>query len=413
MPIRVMAWNIQRFGINKLGNNAWDFNGSRRAYITSTINQVNPHILIVIEVCTGNQVGVGNLVTDTSGGPGVRTLLGLLPGGAINGMPAGPWAVVPPQILNANIGRNRDTAYSEAMAVYFRTDLLDFTGPYKWTANGATSIVRFGTGGAQAYGAPWNGVLPAAVPWNQIPNLPQNQLAGQALFWQNPATETTQLLFPDVFARNPFLTTFVENTGPALNRRTIDIYSVHLPAHAATARQATAALADITTVRSVLNANEVRVILGDFNVNSLDPAQDDVFDQLTNNVQRVAPYNTTNLYHERFGWRTMLRYVKQADVTGAAPFYGYTSTYAGLAQGLDNLLTAYGAGAGAPANPDVVNRVYNSPPWTVALATNIPTILGLGVTPAMRRTIFRSIFDFGKIGAKIGASDHMALVIDL
>jgi hypothetical protein len=188
---------------------------------------------------------------------------------------------------------------------------------------------------------------------------------------------------------------------------------VHLPAHAAAAREATAALADITTVRAALNANEVRVILGDFNVNSRDPAQEDIFDQLTNNVQRDANYNTTNLYFEWFSRRTMLRYVKQADVTGAAPYYGYTSTYAGLPLGLDNILTAYGAGAGAAANPRVINRVYNTPPWTVALATTIPTILGLGVTAALRRSIFRSIFDFGKIGGKIGASDHMAIMIDL
>lgn len=410
MPIRLMSWNIQRFGINKMRTTNFDNFGMRGDYIIDTIAEVNPDILVVIEVCTGNQVGVGNLVTDTSGGPGVRDLLPQLPGGSL---PAGPWAVVPPQILNANIGYNSDTAYSEAMAVYFRTDRLDFTGPYKWTANGAQSIVRFGLGGAIAYVAPWAGMLPAANPWNNNPNLPQDRLAGQALFWQDPANETTQLFFPDLFSRNPFRTTFVENTGPMVNRRTIDVYSVHFPATAPGARRATAAMADVPSVTAALGANEVRVIVGDFNVNSLAPAQANVFTQLTAGATIFPAYGNTALYTKRFTWRTMLRYVKTADVTGGPPFYGYTVLSGLVPQGLDNLLTAYGATAGAPANPDVVNRVYNSPPWTVALGFSIPNTLATGWGAAAMRTLFRSLPNFGQIGGKIGASDHMALVIDL
>src|SRR5947209_2395525 len=53
MPIRLMAWNIQRFGINKMNNTVFDQFGARGEFIVDTVTEVNPDILVVIEVCTG------------------------------------------------------------------------------------------------------------------------------------------------------------------------------------------------------------------------------------------------------------------------------------------------------------------------------------------------------------------------
>lgn len=425
MPIRLMVWNIQQFGQNKLGTNVFDNVGLRRNYIQATIAAVNPDILAVIEVRTGQQAGVGSLVTDTSGGPGVRTLWGLLPGGTI--ATGGPWAVIPPLLINPNIGVNNDRAYSEGIAVFFRTDVLDFTGPYKWTGTafnqGAQPITNpaapNATGAAaQAYAAPWNTCLPAAQPASGLPALNQNRLAGQAIFWDN---NNQQIFFPGLFNRNPWLTTFEENN--AMVPRTIKLWTAHFPPHTAPARQAIAALADIPAVTAPLGANEVRVLCGDFNVNTLNAAEANIFDQLTANTQRIANHGTTNLYTSQFAAPTVVRGVKQANTAGAGPWYGYIQSRNGFREGLDNLLTAYGAAAGAPANPRVVNRVVGTPRqdifppppaiYTVALGTDIPTINATGFANAAKWNLFRGLNNFGQIGGKIGASDHMALVIDL
>jgi len=406
-----MVWNIQAFGMSKFNNNAFDNVGARAGFIVGTIQQAAPDILVLVEVRTGQQQGVGSLVSDTSGGPAVRTLLNRINGN--QDPPNGVWRTVPPLVINPNIGRRRDTAYSEGVGVLYRSDRLDFTGPWKWTAGGSQPIG--GPGAATAYPAPWVGYLPAAPPWNNAPALNQDQLAGQSLFYDgnNPPQ---QILFPDVFARNPWLTTFVENTGLPASRRTFKLFTVHFPPNPAGSRDATAKLADVPEVTGALAPNEIRAIMGDFNVNSVDPNYNDVFDQLTNDTQVVISSDSTDLYTQHFAEMTVVSDVKQAKTSGVAPYYGYGKKLFGQWAGLDNVLTAYHAGA--PANPAVANRVIGAPaPYTVS-GTSIPILNNLRnpptnwPVPTIYR-LFRSLANFGKIGGKIGASDHLPLVIDL
>lgn len=402
--ITLMAWNIQAFGLNKLGVTAWDVNGSRAAHIVSTIQQVNPDILVVIEVRTGQNNGVGSLITDTSGGPGVRTLLNVL------NPPLAPpiWAVVPPLVLNPNIGPWSDVAYSEGIAVYFRMNTLDFTGPYKWTANGAEPLA--GPTPAMAYGGPWAGALPGTPGPGTMLN--QNQLAGQPIFWHgNPAQ---QIFFPTLFSRNPWLTTFREKNTPDAGR-VIKIFAVHFPPQPNRARQATARLADVTEVTAPLGISEVRAIVGDFNVNTLDDDQVDIFDQLTLNIAVDPNSATTNLYDLEFVDPTVVKPVGSAATTGAAPYYAYirrTGLDTGIRLGLDTMLTAHSGGGTGVTN--VVNRIVGVPGYyTVDMLHTIPWIIANLPPGGARKAHFNTLANFGHIGGTWGASDHLALAADI
>ncbi|HMV82925.1 MAG TPA: hypothetical protein PLD20_03995 [Blastocatellia bacterium] len=421
MPIRVMVWNIQRFGLNKMIGNNFDPGGTRGTYIEQTILQeVQPDILIVIEVCTGQHAGVGTLITDPSGGAGVTNLLQRLNGGNV---PQGNWRVVPPLVLNPNLGRVGDRAYSEGIAVFFDRTRLDFTGPNKWTgdenhqgsqpiqnpanpnANGPASV---------AYDGTWLNALPTTVPVGNSPNLAQNQLAGRAIF--NTANNQ-QVFFPDIYARNPWLTTFVEKNGNAAVRQ-IKLFSVHFPPDSLNAKKAVANLAYVPAVTAPLVPGEVRLILGDFNIDNMSYNEASIFEQLTADVNRIGGRNkpTTDIYTTLFFDKvTMLDSVPYASVQGLGPYYGYVNH-----EGYDNILVAGAAGL----NPRVVNRVVGTPPqdavppppavYSVAMVNPIPNIRGLvGQTDDQKNAIFNAIGNFGTIGGSLGASDHMALVVEV
>jgi hypothetical protein len=430
MTIRLMVWNIERFGINKLGTSDFDTNASRAAYINGTITEANPDILVFVEVQTASRIGVGTLVTDTSGGPAVRAIWNALPGGTIVGN-AGPWAIVPPLAINIPVSLQGNNAYSEAIAVFFRNDKLDFTGPYKWTGTashqGAQPVANVAA--AANYPAPWDTCLPTTNP-HSGPALPQNQLAGQALFYD---TNNDEITFgykssgkrtremkkdpADIFRRHPWHTTFVENAGPAIGR-VIKLWSVHPPPPGGPApKEWLTALTEIPGIVSAIGATEVRVLCGDFNIDCT--VADDPFSQLTNNVQYRSRGNTTNIYTRQNNQPTMMKSSSKGSITtGARPRYKYMSS-----KGYDNILTAYGGGAGAAANFNVVNRVIGTPPqdvlapppavFTVALVADIPTIRGSVATNNAKDKRFRRLGNYGKIGGKTGASDHTALVVDL
>jgi hypothetical protein len=429
MTIRLMVWNIERFGINKLGVNDFDLTASRAAYIDATVTEADPDILVVIEVQTASRIGVGTLITDTSGGPGVRQLWNSLPGGTIVNN-AGPWAVVPPLAINVPVSQAGNNAYSEGIAVFFRTDKLDFTGPYKWTGTASHEGSQPVANGAAAqnYPNPWDTCLPVGNPLNGPP-LPQNQLAGQALFHD---ANGQQIIFgfkssgkrpravkndpEDIFRRQPWHTTFVENAGAAAGR-VIKLWSVHPPPPGLATVESLMADTEIPDLIAPLGNDEVRVLCGDFNIDAC--AATDPFQQLTAGTRYRSRGNTTNIYTRQNNQPTMMKSpVKASIMAGNSPRYEYMS-----GKGYDNILTAHGVNAGQPANFAVVNRVIGTPPqdgaappaarFTVDLQSDIPTILALPVAAHIKDATFKELDNYGKIGKGLGASDHAPLVIDL
>ncbi|HET6260934.1 MAG TPA: hypothetical protein VFG99_01690 [Chloroflexia bacterium] len=397
--IRIMAWNIERFGVNKLQANAWDTTGSRTAFITSTIAQANPDVLVIIEVQTNAVAGFGGLISDTSGAPAVQALLWWLRGW----QPGAGWSVVPPLIISPGGG------YSEGIAVFFKSTNLSFWGPWMW--NGVTGAPLV-LGMQQTYaGTTWDGYLPAAASTRPGP-VNQDTLAGQYRFFDAMGNVIN---FPNATSRSVWMTQFqVLATG-----RGLSLFSVHFPPKVAQSRQAFGQLARVPEITSALVAED-RVVLGDFNINALNGWEAGVFQHLTGGPGVIGgvPVSPIN-YIQQFAAATSIKSVKQASTTGAAPYYSYAKlSSAGALMAIDNMFVARAGGAaGAAGNAQVANRVIGTAAapvaYTMDMVSSIPAIIG-GLPPGgARKRRLNTLVNYGHIGGGRGSSDHMPVVIDL
>lgn len=400
MP-RIMYWNIERFGVNKFLENDWDnggLGGYRFSFIVQTIVEQNPDIVVVVEVQTAANQGFGSIITDTSGGPAVQALLWELRGKTKNPN----WAVVPPLIIS-------NAVYNEGIAVFFDSNKLAFQGPMVWNGAAAvTPVIDIPGVPYDANAGFWTRALPPTDSGFQ--GRPQNTLAGKCAFY--PANGGALIRFPGGNARSIWLTKFA-----TINGRTLSLFSVHMP-NGGPQRAGFAALAKVPEIVSPLQANEDRVVLGDFNVDMNQPAARDVFQHLTGGPAVVANYPVSALaYTQVFvsagvnGLGTMLKDPRQSDTTGAANYYGYGRGANGIMAGLDNAFVARQGAVGVANNQAVVNRVVGIG-GSVGMSLSIPQIFEQA--PIADRTAwFQALPLYGKIGKTKGASDHLPLRFDL
>jgi hypothetical protein len=200
----------------------------------------------------------------------------------------------------------------------------------------------------------------------------------------------------------------------ATGQRTLSLFIVHFPPRVYQARGAFAQLARVTEISGAIGGTEDRVVCGDFNINALEAAQANVFQHLTGGPGVIGgvPVAGVNYAQQIPGASaTSIKPVMQASTVGAPPYYDYVNqSRAGQNLSIDNIFTARGAtgGPAAPANPTVWNRVA-APPMAISIP-NINATLGAGAPRARR---FRNIANYGMIGGGRGASDHMAVSIDL
>ncbi|MDJ0719112.1 MAG: hypothetical protein QNJ54_33610 [Prochloraceae cyanobacterium] len=321
---RILYWNIQQFGLNKIqGNNRRNRAGRvinpppkaarRLNYILSTFNAHPPDIFVIVEVSTG-QNREGMLITNSGGQQGVIHLLNEIKTITNNNN----WMIVPP-LISGN-------GTKEGIAVFYDSTNLIFTGPYVWPrlapntppglgwpasvpdqgpamppnghwvnpANGnflraghipaappgairsshinpaTNNFVAAGAAGAQPnrgnYPAPWTNPVGFAIPGNSPynPGVPRNQVAGQFEFFD---AFGNQIDFPHPYNRSPFLTTFFDLS--VVPNRTIKLLSFHSAPLQPTAAQGTARIARIREMNQI-GPNEVGVIVGDFNTNIFD-----------------------------------------------------------------------------------------------------------------------------------------------
>ena len=442
MSIRIMMWNIQKFSITKfdaphfigrgLDKRVHPDYGShlRWDHILSTISEVDPDILVLIEVGSGG----ANCGAIAAGGAaaGVLQLLGGLQTNGFADM-----RVVPPIV--SGLGGSR-----EGIAVFFKSSKLRFTGPWMWGIDyGRTEMAAPQNArnfDAHPYDGVWTNVLPTA---NN-----QNLLAAQWLFADALATfpprETTSYFFPSMGNRSLCLTTFHDISG----NRQISVFSMHSPASRILAGLALNTIARIRELRLDPRDTEVQVLVGDFNVNALDPLQVHSFDALQRNwyidsnlsrrsripfvlhntteptvLNGVTPRRTYTGLSFR-GTARIAAPVNQAQLPG--PYYGYVGKGdfgRGEMLALDNMLTRYGTGIQRPGNHhfEVANTVFQTGTCTPDLGgetiTDMLTKFNIGhmnpQTSQANRYFRQYSARFGKIGALIGASDHMALVIDV
>lgn len=394
MPVRIMVWNIQSFTGNKFFATPADPGALIGGHIYNTIQSVNPQIFVVIELRGPALLGTGTLLAPARAGTGVDDILAFLRNNL-----AATWMVVPPLALNIGLTANGNAAYTEGAAVFFDSAAVTFTGPNKYTALGSIDMVT--AGAATNYPAGWNNSLPAGAPGDGNP-LSQRQRAGKATYLD---ANGHALYFPLWWARSPFLTTFQEVIGG----RPIKLMTVHCPPQPAFAREATASLAQVPEMAAAcVVANEVRVIAGDFNTNSLNPNQADAFQHLTAGAQTVNTVNAVSAvnYTMHFAAGTMLR--KVVNGTPAVPA-GYQKQSSGYYLGADNILTYYCTQPDGAANALVVDRVNGAGGFASDMANQIPWIMA-NVPPVAQAWQFQQMPNYAKIR---GASDHMALMIDV
>ncbi|MBQ4819261.1 hypothetical protein [Aquimarina sp. MMG016] len=441
---RVLYWNIQQFGINKVNSpyfnrrqigstlNMQQASTQRLQYIMSTLIANVPDIFVVVETSTGAGAE-GSLIT-AGGQQGALYLLGRI---RANAAIAGNWRLVPPLILGQG-------GVSEGISVYYNSANLHFSGPWGWqgAANPSDSVANIGAGNLVAYALPWNNSLPAvAVPAgsNINPGINSNRLAGQWQFRGAPPLgggPGPLLNFPAIGNRPPFLTTFWEPAGG----RTIKVFAYHAPPHNPAARNGTNTISQIHEINN-LGANEVAVVVGDFNVDINSANAAGAYNNLiaAGYARHINPSPAPANYPVQGYVATHMKHSYRNGATpwntNGYPAYGYAVTqYMGNnTSSIDNILTRYGGGGiGAPANMTIVNRVAGSPYNRVmpipagavpgALAYNSAMVLNgmgqpvalplAGVVPGTVGALsnFRGWNNYGHIKS---ASDHMALVIDI
>ncbi|WP_332852291.1 endonuclease/exonuclease/phosphatase family protein [Duganella sp. S19_KUP01_CR8] len=398
--MKILVWNIQFFTsarISTTAQNDLDRVEANLAYILSTIQQAAPDIFVVIEP-RSNQGDVGGLARG-NGPIGLVKLYAKM----LGKFGSTSWNLVPPLRLNARDIHSSNT-YTECVGVFWRNEVLEFTGPWVWTAAGARAPGEHTV--AAAYPEPWNRLVPDDV-----------TASGQASFY----SATGEIHFPAEANRRPFLCTFRERGG---THRHLKVFAMHTSP--STARDACARMLGVNELAP--NDNEISVLTGDFNL-----------DLNSTNTAEQATLSA-------FALLTDLRVVRPPQVSGAypgtllceRPAANWTNYQRALS--LDYAFVGYGANARIPGTfqpaVEVVNRVAGTPtpPFSVHMSTTLEqyraiellTQMQRGVDPTdatnMTLDLFRQRWNYGHIAQPRrtaptaeepgdGTSDHLPILV--
>ena len=442
---KILYWNIQQFGLNKINNpsrkrqrgssiSGGDASADRATYIIDTLTTQAPDIFVVVETTTGG--GAEGALISAGGASGSQDLLIKIR------TALGPdWMLVPALRLGTG-------GVQEGISVYYNSYTVAFTGP--WMNQGGALPSAPGAPG-HTYVGGWAGCLPATLVPDGAPNagILTNQLAGQWKYYV-PALPAApnRINFPGAGNRAPFLTTFwnIEE------ERHIKLLSFHASPHYQAAIDGTNEISNIQEMTANLGANEVGVIVGDFNVNLLNAAAaTPAYVNLiavggAGYTRQINP--TANIWPDKGYIATHIKPGNEAKpwYTNGYPGYEYagsSNNFAGY-DSIDNILTRYGGGAAGPAtNITIVNRITGTPyniapipagvpvghyvyptgmtqiiagaliglPAALPLPPNGPTGVG-GIAPGTIGGLssFKGWNNYGHIRS---TSDHLALIIDI
>jgi hypothetical protein len=405
--MKVLAWNIKFFSKNRivgqtetrhnaLYNKLVTRNDALRAsatltFILFTVRNTDPDVFVVVEP-RANAGQPGTLADSDSGGPaGLIYLLAQL-----REMHSDKWSLVPPQRINSTRTDpiNKSSQYTECIGVFWRTDRMQFTGPWHYTTGG--DIRPVGVGTASNYPDPWDKVVP-----------PDTKLAGQCLF---PADGETFRGFPDDTSRKPLRTTFnvLDGTG-----RMLELFSVHLDTY-----QGARAVDNLVSLPYADAANKVIMIAGDFNVD-VSAADGKGFVALNNLSFRNAGFG--RLYPGPY--QDYINRFPQFQPTSCYP--GNEATWAAykIATTYDFAMVHLGKNAGDidQSKCQAVDRVAGTPPGAgVAIMT--PLRFFTNTNDDQQLTAFRSRENYGRIGTPAfipdsptmladGTSDHLPILV--
>lgn len=406
MPLKLLAWNIQNFTLNKIDATIGDitavwlpdgpvasmrYNSLRSDYIIDTVTLADPDIFVLIEVISAK--GTKGSLVSGKGAQGLLQLLNLLR------TKSDQWCLVPALKLVNKINTTEidgegdaedaellellnEGQYTEGIGVFYRKDRLDFVGPYVWPntpGNDAANKVAV---------LPGNGVTPGPYPNEWQNGLPAgNYYAGQYVYASKAEpgkVKSSPLEFPGKESRVPFLTRFVEKGG---TKRVISLASVHFPPNSKNAETALARLAGYFEDVGIAD-NEIQVIAGDYNI--------DFGEEYS-----LARMHLVGLYEfdVAFGYGaspTMFKRASQATPTD----YQHDLV-------LDNVAIRRGKDAIEPVGAWVINRVN---------AQGIPSAMWISMDqilqepPAVQDDVFRLPMNFGRLGPVPGTSDHLPIL---
>jgi hypothetical protein len=404
---RILYWNVNNFTRDKVFAAAPPADALRASdrldhmqyILLGAVGGKVPDIIVLVEV--GNRspaVLLEGGVIDSGGNAGMGVLFLL---DQLRAWLGQTWCVVPPLRLGEGMQR-------EAVAVFYNAANLQFTGPNLFydgwgrgigqaqpvTARTLLRIINYPLAWMNGMPNPANPIPALALNRNEnfmiggvATPIPEYQLAGQWEYYVappparpipsgiQPPYERGRIFFPNPGCRGPFWVRFRDLAVP----RTINLFAVHT-SPGATARQGILQMETVPDMTAVA-AGEVKVILGDFNVDSFG-GDADAYDWMAaapGHLYTMAldPRDAGAVVAARKPY-CMTHFLPLASATpfnavgvpaptpqcNVYPRYGYMGSGPGIndSGAIDNFFTAYGAGAGGPAaNVTVINTLVGTP----------------------------------------------------
>jgi hypothetical protein len=455
---RILFWNIQTFGINKINDPSRKrpagYGGltcaqaaqMRETVLARVFMAAVPDIIVIVEVASGN-TWPSDLASTTGGMAGANYILGELR----QGNPNRNWRLVPPLRIGRTPGSKPET-----VAILYSGTSSDgqtrryFTGPNWWQGQYQGTSFEPNAGIANNY--PNGGVglpdinamvVPPGSNARQIPNGAlhnagryENQVAARTAF--QILDEPGEYLDFGVY-RPPYMATFTETDAHDNVQRNLTVFGVHSPAVAGDAGVFITYLSQAEDVAGPLGANETRVIGGDFNLNMLaaDGSNSGVYDNLPTyapllsspgappaaNLERYKGYFATHMKPasatatSRFLW---------SDTPNDSPYpgYGYIgSHFVNNFYSIDNILVRPHQGAPYNYETTIMNYIAgspfanppnNAPPGTINMLSGFyNALIPWPPQPDAPQTIFpgtrNNLISWPNYGYLYGTSDHFAV----
>lgn len=429
---RILVWNIRDFSVLKVLDPGDPHAADRQALITDVFTNVvpPPAIVVVVEVEVASAYqGPGPLAPPNA----IRGCNELLTN-ALRG-PTGNanWMLVPPLVAGSR----------EAVAIFYDSTQLFFTGPWLWSGGLGGMPLRPGPGTIPGnYPVSFNGFFPAPVrqipgagqpnPSQYNPGAMENQCAASVEFTQAAPPPGRTINYPRRF---PYMCTFQEIAGA---QRNITVFAVHTAANRIGAPADMLLMTQTAEIVDAIGPNEVRVLCGDFNVNVLDAALalDPSYAQLmppagpyTLGLAPVPPPPPTASFMGYFA--THIHSPAFASIFSTQGSNVYYPGYAYMSRffyAIDNMLVWYGAAAGPPppTNFTILNSVVGAPldapppAWNWPANTNTlnsPAVVIPPPAPAIGPPFvigdWRRFSGWNQYGKVHGTSDHFAVVMDV
>jgi hypothetical protein len=391
---RILYWNIQSFSCNAANAESTTKFGKRLNfilnYIFGNLGNTPPDIICFVEGkgasgdlgtfnVNGSLLGNANTIEALTG---VLTLLQMTRRNE-------DWRLVPP-LCSGKGGK------SEATAVYYNSKNLIFTGPCAWGLNVNQQAISLSINDTNFPAPPAASPLTPYAPWalnglpNRVGNITVPNSNPSVFFNENQlAAECVAGDYPDSDDRKPYRTTFTERNNQNGNRN-LNIYTIHTSP--GTAFQAMRNIMSARGVSSAIPPNTVNIILGDFNVDTVDDQSRKRKRSILNteiyidfkrkgytvqlwpgtdprNWETIKPYCMTHLLPSNKA--TPYNSAGQTPTPAANyyPRYGYMGSSApnGIADSgaIDNVMTKYAANLQAPnnvaTNMTIINPMVGTP----------------------------------------------------